>query len=1305
MKIMGKGKMEGKTRRLIKIGIFALIFCGISMSFTRAVYAFDCGDMDIRDDNDSINRACILYGGTARGAMWLSSAKKSDSISKKLNDTVVLDNPDTKKVTVYLYGSVLNRNDSRTYYGSHVYVVNSEITSHQSDSTVSSKSFEPLTLSKHAMYRGVGGNTSKASFSKGWETGGIKATLNIEEFKKVAKATEKKGYTRYTKTVHVYRCFGSYYNGSPGSCYSDPSTIKVDIPTVRSGEFYSKSKVEDPAGEETDYSDKDGGGKEKPTSGKASAGTYKIPETETAATVTVNVKFTHHMVISPASRYSLFSKVSGLSTKWTVTQTMTGQSDSTVGSGTLSPGDFKEGSATYYKNISYTVPVTVTKNKKVKVCQTISYNHKNFKVDESTKKLDGTPSGKNDSEACITISYNGAPDDCTTNPDLCPKACPLSGFDHNENYGNTVASSEVKNYNTTDWRTEVLAKPGDEVQFRHTLCAGAQTVTASWKNGDARKTGFVTTPNWFYLRADASGYGQANNYLFNRTHLASTTTFSRLTNSPAQLTAVNPEEIYKGDTYYWGFRVYSPKNASTGGATSYASNNYNCAFYDGSLAQTFQIPGFGPDIPRDCRSKDLYNSPSSLKEISRSNVGHAISQSLVYNDVKAWVNQGHTEASCSCNTNIPARSWYENYPGGNGYLYQTCKSSGVCSCYFNHQEPRTGTSTSCTTVNGKQSCTTSYYTYYVKVCDGDAPNCTKNDDRVQYYPISVTSNNAQKTATVKVPYNFTTSTEAYINSDDDVVYAGQDTSAYYNVSIDERLNSDVSDDSYLTMTPNDTLVQLMTFTVNSNISYGEIESKLSTSGVTAQGESMQTYLSRTIGSSNGVSNFQVINGYDHGYNGKAINGEGKLEGPVNDPYNHKTYTSTIPDVEPGSKFCVVVGINHADSHGLSGYELGDVPSGQGAGGYSLSGASRAWRVSNAACRTIAKKPNFQVWGGVYSQGRVETSLSPKYTFGGGDHTFGSWSDTIAIGANAIYQFASGSALGYANNGGGSPSKNTSYCDMIKMTVTNNDTFRCSSQRMSGYAGIFSDISDKLDQIISRYTPNALSTTVNSGSPDINSLPSDTLNNGGQYTYINGDAYVNSVIQQTTGTRVIHVNGTLHINRNICTGLGSCTNGDNNLTLGARNSQRYGGIEEIPQILIIADNVVIDAEVTQIDAWIFAQNGTINTCTAGPQNADTCNKTLIFNGPVFASRIELNRTAGAYPGRNEKGSAKATEDLASSGRALNINNEPISGYYGYGSETPAEIFNLRPDTYFWAYNQANRLSQATVVYMRELAPRY
>jgi hypothetical protein len=47
----------------------------------------------------------------------------------------------------------------------------------------------------------------------------------------------------------------------------------------------------------------------------------------------------------------------------------------------------------------------------------------------------------------------------------------------------------------------------------------------------------------------------------------------------------------------------------------------------------------------------------------------------------------------------------------------------------------------------------------------------------------------------------------------------------------------------------------------------------------------------------------------------------------------------------------------------------------------------------------------------------------------------------------------------------------------------------------------------------------------------------------------------------------------------------------------------------------------------------------------------------------------------------------------------------TGSFPYDSATPAEVFNLRADTYLWAYKQVENYSQAFVTYSREVAPRY
>ena len=120
--------------------------------------------------------------------------------------------------------------------------------------------------------------------------------------------------------------------------------------------------------------------------------------------------------------------------------------------------------------------------------------------------------------------------------------------------------------------------------------------------------------------------------------------------------------------------------------------------------------------------------------------------------------------------------------------------------------------------------------------------------------------------------------------------------------------------------------------------------------------------------------------------------------------------------------------------------------------------------------------------------------------------------------------------------------------------------------------------------------------------------------------------------------------------------------------------------------------------TRIDAWIIA-TGTINTCkefvdkstsadASGKKNG-ICTNQIIFNGPVMASSLILNRSFGSDPDT-----------------ATGIGVAPTNRSIDSSREAPAEIFNLRADTYLWAYAQSSRYdSSFTESYSRELAPRY
>ncbi len=133
------------------------------------------------------------------------------------------------------------------------------------------------------------------------------------------------------------------------------------------------------------------------------------------------------------------------------------------------------------------------------------------------------------------------------------------------------------------------------------------------------------------------------------------------------------------------------------------------------------------------------------------------------------------------------------------------------------------------------------------------------------------------------------------------------------------------------------------------------------------------------------------------------------------------------------------------------------------------------------------------------------------------------------------------------------------------------------------------------------------------------------------------------------------------------------------------------IAEIPRIILVADDVIIDPGVTRIDPWIVAigsgsNPGKISTCstvnngwrmdTAGLFGAQSgaggiCTQQLRFNGPVMASKIFLYRT---FDDRNGE---------------------------------PAEIFNLRADAYLSALSSDDGTLKpvATTDFVTELPPRF
>ncbi len=116
---------------------------------------------------------------------------------------------------------------------------------------------------------------------------------------------------------------------------------------------------------------------------------------------------------------------------------------------------------------------------------------------------------------------------------------------------------------------------------------------------------------------------------------------------------------------------------------------------------------------------------------------------------------------------------------------------------------------------------------------------------------------------------------------------------------------------------------------------------------------------------------------------------------------------------------------------------------------------------------------------------------------------------------------------------------------------------------------------------------------------------------------------------------------------------------------------YDNFKEIPQIVIIADNIKIDHDVTEINAWLVASDGYIDTCVDPQPSLRSCDKALRINGPVITENLILDRTYGAF--------------------------NPTA------TDTAAETINLPATTHLWLQGLSFDNRKARAAYSIELPP--
>lgn len=348
----------------------------------------------------------------------------------------------------------------------------------------------------------------------------------------------------------------------------------------------------------------------------------------------------------------------------------------------------------------------------------------------------------------------------------------------------------------------------------------------------------------------------------------------------------------------------------------------------------------------------------------------------------------------------------------------------------------------------------------------------------------------------------------------------------------------------------------------------------------------------------------------------------------------------VPD-NVGDKFCTTYGYHwqYYWAHGEN-FSVGSQPTEEQFSNWAKEGGSKSlyWFIFGSSCRAIVKKPTVALWnGGLLTNGGVSVSLATRYwpnaSFGalagqGGTRSFSSWTEYLGVINGGVTNFGTGASYARGATGITNP-----------LTIANRNG--------DGGSGILtsSTFRTRLDTYLRTAASNSITEMYDRSNND----------NSTMITVLSDPSGTNWI------TENIKVDGKTQIN-------GS-----------------YDSIYQLPQNVIFVDgNLNITPDVTRIDAWLIV-NGELNTCPSfvsglgGTQTAPAsgiCDKQLIFNGPVLANTLTLNRTYGADP--------------------------VLQG----SQYVPAEVFNLSADSYLWAYAQAGRYgSSYTESYSRELAPRY
>ena len=538
---------------------------------------------------------------------------------------------------------------------------------------------------------------------------------------------------------------------------------------------------------------------------------------------------------------------------------------------------------------------------------------------------------------------------------------------------------------------------------------------------------------------------------------------------------------------------------------------------------------------------------------------------------------------------------------------------------------------------------------------------------------NVNTGSQQKTARVRIPYNFILMPELNI-PDKKIVSAGEEITIGYNINVNPRENAVTTNNKQ-----EEAYATIVEESISKLIVYYPSNSSLEEKGIqTNYGQGRDEQLCEKL--------FGLpADNKKCGYITTEYKGENRLNQDSNasgttKSINEKFY---VKDEKAGTAVCIAVATYPSNSGSDTNWNNID--------------GSNQWNVSRSRCFRISKKPSVQVWGGnVYSSIGIETSVAVKnnlegytnYDIGnknnGGSHVFGSFGELAVISRGSVEGFSSGAGTGFrlygindqyglwpsinpangaGNNAnilssppGGSIEQVVDYCNRVRLSFSNSN---CGSNigGIGDGTNSESNLQNK-NSIINKLMPG--------GERTIDSYQFSIDANTKSYAYSGDKSIVLDGGEIGGGVKAIHSDDTITITKDI------------------KYIGNYTSIYNVPKIVIYGKKEIrIECGVNRIDALLIS-DGEVTTCYDQNDNNDIeghindpeNSNQLVINGGIIAENLVANRTYGAATGAN--------------------------------SIIPAEIINFDPTLYLWGGAETQtETSNAdlTTTYLYELSPRY